>query len=92
MAVINQKFYKGKEIIYSVAAVPEINTATSWKINKVELNGQNQYFGIRKIDNSHFGLTCSNNTYTSTTINLYIDIVDEHQNINETRLIHIYWY
>ena len=57
---MDQKFYKGKEIIYSVTAVPELNTATSWKINKVELNGQNiQYFSIRKIDDSHFGLTCN---------------------------------
>ena len=89
---MDQKFYKGKEIIYSVTAVPELNTATSWKINKVELNGNNQYFGIRKIDDSHFGLTCNNNANTNTIIFLYIDIVDEHQNIDETRRIYFYWH
>jgi hypothetical protein len=89
---MTQKFYKGKEIIYSVTAVPELNTATSWKINKVELDGNNQYFGIRKIDDSHFGLTCNNNANTNTIIFLYIDIVDEHQNIDETRRIYLYWY
>lgn len=90
---MTQKFYKGKEIIYRVAAVPELNTATSWKINKVELGGQNyQYFNLRKIDDSHFGLTCNNNADTSITIHIYIDIVDEHQNIDETRRIYLYWY
>lgn len=90
---MTQKFYKGKEIIYRVAAVPELNTATSWRINKVELGGGSyQYFNLRKIDDSHFGLTCNNNADTSITIHIYIDIVDEHQNIDETRLIYFYWY
>lgn len=89
---MTQKFYKGKEIIYRVAAVPELNTATSWKINKVELGGQNyQYFNIRKIDDSHFGLTCNNNTDTSISIEIYIDIVDEHLKIDETRRISFTW-
>ncbi len=91
MAQISQKFYKGVEIVYNVAAVPEVNTTTSWRLSSVVKSSGSSNISLRRLDNTHFGLTCYAEQNYSFGIYLYIAISDEHTNIDETRYIYFTW-
>jgi len=92
MAQISQKFYKGVEIVYNVAAVPEVNTTTSWRLSSVVKSSGSSNISLRRLDNTHFGLTCYAEQNYSFGIYLYIAIRDEHTNIDETRYIYFTWF
>ena len=88
---INQKYYKGVEIVYSITTLPEITTDT-FSISSFFITNGESDINVRKITNHTFGLTCTSTSEVQRRINIRIDITNQSIDKSETRQIEINWH